>query len=90
MSRIETYYPGLSVGEIADRPFGLVFLDFILGAIDSGDPDDKSHERDILDSLDSRSNELEQQRRQLPIIQDEVDPKAVGLPLWIWHMSNMK
>ena len=89
MSQLETYYPELTVGEIADRPFGLVFLDWVCGRIEEGDPDDMAHQMEIIDVLDAYGPELVQQRRKHPIIQDEVDPKAVDLPRWIWVMSNI-
>ena len=91
MSMLETYYPGHEPEAIADMPFGLVFLDHVLGRIEEGDPDDKSHEGEITQILSSGGAELEQQRRQLPFIQEEVSPIATQeTPPWIWVLLNIQ
>tara|TARA_R100000458_G_scaffold49668_1_gene49388 strand:+ start:1097 stop:1366 length:270 start_codon:yes stop_codon:yes gene_type:complete len=88
---IETYYSGNEPGAIADMPFGMVFLDYVLGRIEDGDPDDRVHEEEIIQILSSGGIELERQRRQIPFIQEEVSPIATEeIPSWIWIVLNIK
>jgi len=89
MSMIETYYSGYEPGAIADMPFGMVFLDYVLGRIEDGDPNDRVHQHTIIQILSSGGAELEQQRRQLPFIQEEVSPIATQeTPIWLWMLLN--
>ena len=91
MSQLETHYPGESVGAIADKEWGMIFLDFVLARIERGDPDDLTHASEITKVLSSGGQELEQQYRRLPFIQDEVSPEPSiksEIPSWLWLMLN--
>ena len=89
MSKLEAFYPGQSVGAVADQPFGMVFIDYVLARIEAGHPEDLVHAPEITKILSSGGQELEQQWRRLSRIQEEVAPNAnTDQPIWLWMLLN--